>query len=103
MKTALLLAFSAVAFAQTPCSPHAVGNWNGWGNNTENTRYQPHAQIGAENVAKLELKWAFGFEWSRSVMGQPSIVDGRVYVGTDNGNVYALDASTGCTLWTYKA
>lgn len=103
MKFATLLLFASFALAQTPCAPHAVGNWNGWGNNVENTRFQPGSGITAANVAKLELKWAFGFEGSRSVMGQPSIVDGRVYVGTDNGNVYALDASTGCTLWTYKA
>ncbi len=103
MKTALLFTFGLAALAQTPCTPHAVGNWNGWGNNIENTRFQSPTGINAGNVAKLELKWAFGFEGSRSVMGQPSIVDGRLYVGTDNGNVIALDASTGCTLWTYKA
>ncbi len=26
-----------------------------------------------------------------------------MFVGSDNGDVYSLDASTGCTYWTYKA
>src|SRR5262249_6844 len=31
------------------------------------------------------------------------IVIGRLFVGSANGNVYALDAATGCTYWTYNA
>jgi outer membrane protein assembly factor BamB len=31
----------------------------------------------------------------------PAVVGGIVYVGADNGNVYALNASTGATVWTY--
>ncbi|MEI9815213.1 MAG: PQQ-binding-like beta-propeller repeat protein [Acidobacteriota bacterium] len=104
MKFAALVLISISAYAQTPCTPKAsAGEWNGWGAGTSNARYQSKTAINAANVAKLELKWAFGFEGSRSVMGQPSIVDGRVYVGSDTGQVYALDAATGCTVWTYKA
>lgn len=100
----LFLASGMVLFAQAPCTSGSfTGVWNGWGAGTSNTRYQPTTTITPENVAQLELKWAFGFPGSRSVMGQPSVVDGRVYTGTDTGQVYALDASTGCMLWSYKA
>ncbi len=105
MKFAMLLFFaSAIAFAQAPCAPGSfTGTWNGWGAGTSNTRYQASTSITPQNVAQLDLKWSFGFPGSRSVMGQPSVVDGRVYVGADTGQVYALDASTGCVLWSYKA
>jgi len=39
----------------------------------------------------------------RSVLGQPSVAAGRVYIGVDTGMVYALDANIGCQLWSYKA
>ena len=48
--------------------------WNGWGANTQNTRYQDGAMAGlaAGDVPKLKLKWAFGFPGELSADGQPS-------------------------------
>jgi polyvinyl alcohol dehydrogenase (cytochrome) len=34
---------------------------------------------------------------------QPTVSGGRVFVGSQNGTVYALDARTGCIRWTYGA
>ena len=34
---------------------------------------------------------------------QPTIAGGRVFVGSQNGTVYALDAKSGCTIWTFQA
>ena len=54
-------------------------------------------------VPKLTLKWAFGFPNATSARAQPTVAGGRVFVGSQNGTVYALDAKTGCTIWTFKA
>jgi len=35
------------------------------------------------------------------VESSPAVADGRVYVGSDDSNVYCLDASTGAKLWNY--
>jgi len=80
-------------------------NWNGWGPTLENTHFQPAAQAGitADQVPTLTLKWAFGFPDTTSAWGQPTVVDGRLYVGSQNGTVYALDAKTGCVIWTFTA
>ena len=87
-----------------PASPVALGTaqWNGWGLDVENTRYQPEPAIRATDVPKLALKWAFGFQ-SSAVAGQPTVVDGRVFVAGATGRVYSLDARTGCTYWTFDA
>jgi polyvinyl alcohol dehydrogenase (cytochrome) len=79
--------------------------WNGWGVDLSNSRFQPAkiAGLSAEQVGKLKLKWAFGFPGSSSVMGQPSVIAGKLYFGSDNGTVYAVDAQSGCTYWTFKA
>jgi outer membrane protein assembly factor BamB len=35
-------------------------------------------------------------------MSSPAVVDGRVFFGSGDGNVYALDAKTGAKLWAYQ-
>jgi len=35
------------------------------------------------------------------VRSSPAVVDGRVYVGSYDGNVYCLNASTGAYIWSY--
>jgi polyvinyl alcohol dehydrogenase (cytochrome) len=87
-----------------PSSAVALGSaqWNGWGHDLDNTRYQPEPAIRATDVPHLALKWAFGYPGS-AVSGQPTIVDGRVFVTSAVGRVYALDAKTGCSYWTYDA
>jgi polyvinyl alcohol dehydrogenase (cytochrome) len=91
-----------------PCAraaePVAVGTaqWNGWGRDLDNSRYQPEPAIRAADVAKLAVKWVYGFRGS-GVFGQPSVVDGRLFVTSSSGRVYSLDARSGCTYWTYDA
>ena len=53
--------------------------WNGWGRDLSNTRYQPEPAIRAMDVPKLGLKWAFGFQGGAE-SGQPTMVDGRLFV-----------------------
>src|SRR5271155_993026 len=81
----------------------AATDWNGWGQDLGNSRYQPSPGLAAADVPKLKLKWAFGFPGDASVQSQPTVVGGRVFIGSVSGNVYSLDAATGCTYWTYKA
>jgi polyvinyl alcohol dehydrogenase (cytochrome) len=79
--------------------------WNGWSVDAANTRHQPRAQAGisADDVPRLQLKWAFGIPNVTSAVSQPTVFDGRVLFGSMSGTVYALDASTGCTYWTFQA
>jgi polyvinyl alcohol dehydrogenase (cytochrome) len=83
-----------------PFSP-GPGDWNGWGVDSSNARYQPRPGFQAADAPRLKLKWAFGFPDDTQAAGQPVIVGGRVFVGSNGGVVYSLDASTGCVYWTY--
>jgi polyvinyl alcohol dehydrogenase (cytochrome) len=80
-----------------------AGDWNGWGAEASNARYQAQPGLAAADVPKLKLKWAFGFAGDMRAVGQPAVVGGRVFVGSYQGNVYSLDASTGCIYWSYDA
>jgi len=85
--------------------PMSGPNWNGWGVNPSNTRYQETAAAGIAvgDVPRLRLKWAFGFPGDVSESAQPTIVGGRVFVGSQSGIVYSLAAATGCVHWWFKA
>lgn len=85
--------------------PGAGPLWNGWGPDVGNTHFQPAAQarLSAEQVPRLHLKWAFGFPDASSAWAQPTIAGGRLYVGSQNGTVYSLDAASGCVVWTFVA
>jgi len=78
-------------------------DWNGWGSDPENTRYQPKPGLTAADVPNLKLKWAFAFEGDTVRAAQPAVVGNRVFVAGSSGAVYSLDAVTGCTHWKYDA
>ena len=84
-------------------TPFTGSEWNGWGADGSNTRFQPTPGLTATDASKLALKWAFGFPMGNSAYGQPSVVGGRMFVGADTGFVYALDAKTGCVHWSFRA
>ncbi len=85
--------------------PLAAPHWNGWGNGLENTRFQSAAMAGVSksDVAKLELQWVYAFPGETMVETQPTVIDGRIYMGSRSGTFYALDAKTGCSYWTFQA
>ncbi len=77
--------------------------WNGWGD-LSNTRFQPAMAAGltAGKVSRLKLKWAFGFPGATALYGQ-TIFDGHVFVSSNAGYVYSLDAESGCVHWSFHS
>ncbi|HJZ72732.1 MAG TPA: PQQ-binding-like beta-propeller repeat protein [Vicinamibacterales bacterium] len=86
-----------------PFAPSSDADWDGWGYDTGNSRFQPNPGLSAAEVSKLTLKWAFGFPHGNSAYAQPTAAGGRVFVGADTGFVYALDARSGCVHWSFRA
>ncbi|HEV7692835.1 MAG TPA: PQQ-binding-like beta-propeller repeat protein [Hyphomonadaceae bacterium] len=73
--------------------------WNGWGTDNANMRYQAKPGISAADVPKLKVKWAFSYVGTKNA--QPLIFGDRVYVGSMSGKVYSLDAKSGCVHWRF--
>jgi polyvinyl alcohol dehydrogenase (cytochrome) len=76
--------------------------WQQWGAGILNSRYQPDSTITAANIANLRVKWAFGFADATAMRSQPVVVGNRVFVGSPEGRVYALDTATGCVHWAVE-
>jgi polyvinyl alcohol dehydrogenase (cytochrome) len=89
--------------AAAPLADNLPQRWNGWGAGGRNTRFQPAEAGGltATDVPRLRLKWAYGLPQEQQPRGQPAVIGGRLFVGSQAGAVYALDAKTGCTIWQF--
>jgi len=66
-------------------------------------RWNPYETvIGVNNAATLGLKWKNPFGASNGdIESSPAVVNGVVYFGSIDHHVYALNASTGATRWSY--
>ena len=102
------IAFPASAYcadrrASIPAKPQTA--WNGWSPSSTNARYQTAEQAGlnVDQVRKLKLKWAFGFDGDVTAFSQPTVIDGQVFVGSAGGVIHALRADSGCLQWTFQA
>ena len=93
------------------CAPpvqHRTGSapqLQGWSLTLAGTRFIPDAvaALAAADVPRLRLKWAFAYPGATRARSQPSVAAGAVYVGSQDGAVYALDLGTGCAFWAYQA
>jgi outer membrane protein assembly factor BamB len=53
------------------------------------------------NASSGELLWTYATgSW---VGSSPAVANGVVYVGSNDDNMYALEAETGLKLWSYTA
>ena len=97
-------AFEKSCSGNTGLKPGASA-WGGWSPSVTNSRYQDAkaAGLAAADVPRLKLKWAFNLGQVTMARGQPVVAGDRVFVATVGGDVYALDAASGCVHWAFKA
>lgn len=86
-----------------PLNDPTLPQWNGWGVDLRQRRFQTAAmaKLSATEVPRLKVRWAFGFPGDTRAYAQPAIWGGRVFVGSAGGRVYSLDAATGCQRWAF--
>ncbi len=53
------------------------------------------------NTSILAIKWTYDAGGS-TFLGSPTLRDGKVFAGMENGDVKCLDAATGALVWSYK-
>src|SRR3989454_9069552 len=83
--------------------PASGPGWNGWSPDASNNRFQNAAAAGldANQVARLKLKWAFAFPGDIEAYAQPTVVGGRIFLGSEGRRVYSLDRATGCVYGSF--
>jgi outer membrane protein assembly factor BamB len=75
-------------------------NWRQFGFNPDGKRLNPYENVlSPSTVGIIDLLWSY--TTGSGVPSSPAVVNGVVYVGSLDNNVYALNASTGAKLWNY--
>jgi len=84
--------------AQAPFT--VLTNWAQFHFAANHSGLNPYENVlSASTVGKLGLRWSYPTRGS--VFSSPAVVNGVAYVGSYDGNVYALKASTGGYLWQF--
>jgi alcohol dehydrogenase (cytochrome c) len=78
------------------------GNWLMYSRTYNGHRYSSLDQINRDNVDRLKVKWLFQGRHQEKFETTPLVVDGVMYLTRPENDIYALDAETGRTLWTYS-
>jgi polyvinyl alcohol dehydrogenase (cytochrome) len=73
--------------------------WNGWGRDVANSRFQPKPGFTAAEIPRLKVKWAFAYPGTKNT--EPLVFGDRVFVASMGGKVYSLDARSGCVHWRF--
>src|SRR5580704_4872319 len=79
-----------------------AGDWRSWGLDLASSRFQTEPGFSAAQVPHLKLRWTFAYP-GRAAFNQPAVVGNLVLTGGTGGRVFALDAKSGCTYWSYDA
>jgi outer membrane protein assembly factor BamB len=62
-------------------------------------RWNPYETVlSVGNVGGLGTKWSS----PHSAVSSPAVANGIVYIGANDGNLYALNATTGAVLWSFQ-
>ena len=80
-------------------NPRTTTSWPVNNYDPANSRYVALDQINAKNVGALAVRWLYH---TRGSGATPIVVDGVMYISTQNGTE-ALDAATGHLIWTTEA
>jgi alcohol dehydrogenase (cytochrome c) len=83
------------------------GDWLAWGRTPDQMRHSPLTQITKANIGDLGRIVNLNFQSidagiRRGEQSYPLVVGNRLYMTTNDNNVFALDATTGRVIWRYK-
>ena len=78
-------------------------NWAQHGGKHSAWRYSALNQINTENVSRLTPSWIYQTgDYTDGLQVTPIVVDGVMYISTNNNHVIALNAASGEQIWRYE-
>ncbi|GAC1347784.1 MAG: hypothetical protein NVSMB27_13960 [Ktedonobacteraceae bacterium] len=93
----------AITQSQTKVTYDSFVATNGimFGFDVQHTRLNPYEHLlNPTTVVGLTQKWVYAT--GGAIFSSPAVVGGVVYTGSNDGNLYALDATSGAKKWAYQ-
>src|SRR5437867_9117487 len=72
-------------------------NWTAYGGAIDSSQYSALSQINKSNVSQLQAVWTFPV--TGTVILNPLVVDGVMYLQASGSTLAAVDAATGKEIW----
>ncbi len=96
---------SAYTAFSLPKHGSSIYDYSGWGGNMAGTghRNSQQAGINSSNISSLKLKWVFAFPDATIVRSKPAVVGDWLIVGSQFGDLYAINRRTGKPGWHFAA
>ena len=94
-------AFGNVDQARLANAENEPEQWLTYGGSYNEQRYSSLDQINTENIDQLGLAWYHDIQANQGQQSTPLYVDGVLYMTESWGQVDAIDASSGETLWRF--
>jgi alcohol dehydrogenase (cytochrome c) len=94
-----LLTRDGSAYRERPIEPKR--DWTSYDGSFTGNRYSLLEQINVQNVQRLSPAWVFPNPSPRQLEVTPAVMDGVMYITAPN-EAYALDATTGRQIWSFK-
>jgi quinohemoprotein ethanol dehydrogenase len=95
------------AFSPDELAAQPTTNWITNGGSISNQRYSPLKEIDTGNVSRLKGLWHVhlrsGTAGKYSGEAQPIVYKNVIYIVTGADDVFAIDAKSGATKWSYRA
>lgn len=92
-----------VTFEQLRHASRDSSNWLTYSGSYDGKRHSSLAQVTAESIGRLQVKWIAQLPSTNSrVEATPLVVDGTMYLTAPPQVVLAIDARTGRQLWSYS-
>jgi outer membrane protein assembly factor BamB len=76
------------------------GNPTNWSEGLQGNNVEPRVAIGTEGPTDISTP-TWSFQTGADTYSSPAIVNGYVYFGSDDQNLYCLNAYTGQEIWNY--
>ncbi len=87
-----------MAFFMSYCRPALAADGEDWPMFMKDAG---HSSFTKENIAPpLKIKWKF--KTGGPIYSSPVVANGKVFVGSNDGSLYAVDVKTGKGLWSFK-
>jgi len=95
VRKVVLLLLTSVALSITGTSPIFADDWPMFGHDLQHTRYSPSPAPSTDDVL-----WSY--ETGEPVFSSPAVAEDKVFVGSEDGKVYCLNAASGDLIWSYQ-
>ena len=100
-ETVMTPAFSPITWERLVNSKEEPNNWLMYSGSLDAQRHSSLDEVNINNVADLELKWAYQIPEIDRAETVPLVVDGIMFITEAPSNVVAVDARTGRQYWRY--